>query len=113
MRKDPRAKENKIVAEHLLKLTPTPKYTGVAMSSSARATPALMFANRAPAESAAAASAARAAFFYCSAVVVELERNADNVIAFGLEHCGGDGRIDAARHGDHDTRVAGGFVKAE
>ncbi len=35
-------------------LTPTPKYTGVATSSSARAIPGLTFPNRAPAESAAA-----------------------------------------------------------
>src|SRR5262249_34891100 len=39
------------------------------------------------------------------AVVVELQRDADDVVAFGLEQGGRDRGVDAARHGDHHTGV--------
>jgi hypothetical protein len=38
------------------------------------------------------------------AMVIELERDADHVIARPLEESRRDGRIDAARHGAHDPR---------
>src|SRR5258708_39754644 len=39
------------------------------------------------------------------AMIVQLERNADYVVTFGLEERSRDGRIDAARHGDDNPRV--------
>ena len=39
------------------------------------------------------------------AVIVELQRDADDVIALPLHEPGHDGGIDTARHGDDDTRV--------
>ena len=47
------------------------------------------------------------------AVIVELQRDADDVVAFVGEHGGGDGGVHAAGHGDHNPCVAGGFIKAE
>jgi hypothetical protein len=41
-------------------------------------------------------------------MVVELERDADDIIAFALEDRGYNGGIDAAGHGDDDT----GFLRA-
>ena len=38
------------------------------------------------------------------AVVVELQRHADDVVAGLLDEPGDDGGIDAARHGDDDAR---------
>jgi hypothetical protein len=40
-----------------------------------------------------------------SAVVVKLKGDADHVIALLMQKRGGDRRIHAARHGDHDPRV--------
>jgi hypothetical protein len=37
-------------------------------------------------------------------VIVELERDADDVVALALHHRGDDGGIDAARHRHHDAR---------
>jgi hypothetical protein len=47
-------------------------------------------------------------------VVIELERDADDIVAFTFEQPGHNGGIDAAGHGDDDTRVlrACGKVKA-
>ena len=39
------------------------------------------------------------------AMVVELQRDADDVVAVVLEERGRHGGIDAARHGDDDARV--------
>ena len=39
------------------------------------------------------------------AMVVELQRHADDVVALGLEQRRGDRGIDAARHGDDDAGV--------
>src|SRR5262249_50880298 len=52
-----------------------------------------------------AAGAAGALAMGRLAVVVELQRDADDVVAFGLEQRGGHRRVDAARHGDDDARV--------
>ena len=53
------------------------------------------------------ARAARALAMRRCAVVVELQRDADDVIALTLQQCGHDGGIDAAGHGDDDTRLEG------
>ena len=47
------------------------------------------------------------------AMVVELQRDADHVIAFGLEQRGGHRGIDAAGHGDDDTGVLRAAVEIE
>jgi hypothetical protein len=39
------------------------------------------------------------------AVVVELKRDTDDVVAVGLHQGGHDRRVDAAGHGDHDARI--------
>jgi hypothetical protein len=51
------------------------------------------------------AGAARALAMGGGAVVVELQRDADDIVALGDEQRGGDRGIDAARHGDHHARV--------
>ena len=47
------------------------------------------------------------------AVVVELQRHADDVIALGLEQRSGHRRVDAARHGDDDAGVLRAAVDIE
>ncbi len=47
------------------------------------------------------------------AVVVELQRDADDVIALTLEEAGHNRGIDAARHRHHDARVFRTSLKAE
>ncbi len=39
------------------------------------------------------------------AVVVELQRDPDDVVAFTLEEAGDNRRVDAARHRDDDARI--------
>ena len=51
-----------------------------------------------------AAGAAGALAVGCSAVIVELQRDADDVVAGIGQKRGGDRGIDAARHGDDDAR---------
>jgi hypothetical protein len=41
------------------------------------------------------------------AVVVELQRHADDIVALALQQAGNDRRIDAARHRDNDAGVFG------
>src|ERR1035437_2286689 len=47
------------------------------------------------------------------AVVIELQRDADHVIALGLEQHGGHRGIDAAGHGDDDTGVLRAAIEIE
>ena len=47
------------------------------------------------------------------AVVVKLQRDADDVIALFGQERRRDGTVDAARHGHHDARVARGFIETE
>src|SRR5580658_2554347 len=47
------------------------------------------------------------------AMVVELQRDADDVVTGLRQQCRGDRRIDAARHGDNDARVGGPALKIE
>ena len=47
------------------------------------------------------------------AMVVELQRHSDDVVALGLEQRRRDRGIDAARHGDHDAGVARGAFEVE
>ena len=47
------------------------------------------------------------------AVVIELHRHADDVVAVARQQRRGDARIDAARHRDDDARVLGGLGQAE
>ena len=47
------------------------------------------------------------------AMVVELQRHADHVIALGLKQRGRHRRIDAAGHGDDDTGVLRGAIEIE
>ena len=47
------------------------------------------------------------------AVVVELQRHADDVIAFALQDAGDHRRVDAARHGDDDAGFFGAAGKIE
>ena len=47
------------------------------------------------------------------AVIVELQRDADNVIAFGMQHRGGDGTVDTAGHRHRHPRARRRFGKAE
>ena len=47
------------------------------------------------------------------AVVVELERDADDIVALALEQGCDDGRIHAARHGDDDAGLRGIGGKVE
>src|SRR5664279_1827090 len=47
------------------------------------------------------------------AVIVELQRDADHVIAFGLEQRGSHRGIDAAGHGDDDTGVLRAAIEIE
>ena len=51
------------------------------------------------------AGAARALAVHRRAMVVELERDADDVVALPLQQGGDHGGIDAAGHGDDDTRL--------
>ena len=51
--------------------------------------------------------AQQAPFFFCTVSGIELQRDADHVIALALEQRRGDGGIHAARHGDDD---AGGLA---
>jgi hypothetical protein len=46
-------------------------------------------------------------------MVVELKRDADHVEAVALQETRDHGGIDAARHGDDDARLVGGFGKIE
>ena len=48
------------------------------------------------------------------AVIVKLQGDADDIIAFALQDAGNDRRIDAARHGDDDAGVfwASGKIEA-
>ena len=48
-----------------------------------------------------------------TAAVVELQRDADHVVAFVCQKRGDDGRIDTAGHGDDDTRVGGRLRNAK
>src|SRR5262249_11430411 len=52
-----------------------------------------------------AAGAAGALAVGCLAVVVELQGDADDVVALGLEQRRRHRRVDAARHGDDDARI--------
>jgi hypothetical protein len=47
------------------------------------------------------------------AVVVELQRHADHVVAFRLEQGSRHRRVDAAGHGDNDTRRFGAAIEFE
>ena len=47
------------------------------------------------------------------AMVVELERDADDIVALALEQGCDDGRIHAARHGDDDAGLRGIGRKVE
>ena len=47
------------------------------------------------------------------AVIVELHRDADDVVAVARQQRRDDARIDAARHRDDDARVLGGLGQAE
>ncbi len=47
------------------------------------------------------------------AMVVELHRHADDVVAFARQQRRGDARIDAARHRDDDAGVLGGLGQPE
>jgi hypothetical protein len=47
------------------------------------------------------------------AVIVKLQRDADHVIAFGLQHRSHNGAVDAARHGRHNTGFMGGLGKSK
>ena len=47
------------------------------------------------------------------AMIVKLQRHADDVIALGREQRGGDGRIDPARHRNHDAGVLRTAVETE
>ena len=49
----------------------------------------------------------------CRAVIVKLQRDADDIIAFALQKTCNDRRIDAARHGDDDAGVFGPSGKIE
>jgi hypothetical protein len=60
-----------------------------------------------------AARAAGALLGQRRAVIVELQGDADHVIAFLGQHRGHDGTVDAARHGDDDPRLGGRFGEAE
>ena len=53
------------------------------------------------------AGAARAGAMRRRAMIVELQRDADDVIALALQQAGDDGGIDAARHRDDDAGVFG------
>jgi len=46
-------------------------------------------------------------------VVVELQRHADHVVAFILEQGSRHRRVDAAGHGDNDTRCFGAAIEFE
>jgi len=59
------------------------------------------------------AGAAGAWLVHRSAVIVKLQSNADDVIAFALQHGRNDGRIHAARHGGDDARFAGRLGETE
>ena len=47
------------------------------------------------------------------AVIIKLQRNADDVIARLLQHRRDDARIDAAGHGDDDARLGRAFAGNE
>ena len=60
-----------------------------------------------------APGAAGALFRQRGAMVVELKRDADDVVAFFRQHRGDNGAVDAAGHGDDDPRIGGGFGQAK
>ncbi len=60
-----------------------------------------------------AAGAAGALAMGGGAMIVKLQRHADDVIAFGLEQGGRDRGIDAAGHGDDDAGVFRAAFKIE
>lgn len=47
------------------------------------------------------------------AMIVKLQRDAENVVALAFEKPRHDGRVDAAGHGDDDARIFGLAVKIE
>ena len=47
------------------------------------------------------------------AVIVELQRDADDVVALALQQRGHDGGIDAARHGDDDARFGRRLLESQ
>ena len=49
----------------------------------------------------------------CLAVIIKLQRDADDVIALRRQQGGGDGRIHAARHRDHDAGVLRTAVQSQ
>jgi hypothetical protein len=51
------------------------------------------------------AGAAGAGLAHRFAMIVELQRDADDLVALGMQQAGHDGGIDAAGHGDDDTRL--------
>ena len=59
------------------------------------------------------AGAARAGAMGGRAVIVELQRHADDVIAFALQEAGDDREIDAARHRHDDAGLFGPSRKVE
>ena len=59
------------------------------------------------------AGAARFFALHRFAVIVELKRHPDDVIALLRQQGSGDGTVHAARHGDDDTRIRGRFGDAD
>ena len=55
--------------------------------------------------------AARAFAVRRFAVIVELHRDADDIVAFGGEQRRRDGRVDAARHRDDDAGLGRGLIE--
>ena len=47
------------------------------------------------------------------AVVVKLQRHADDIVAFLLEQCGHDRGVDSARHCDDHPRLRRGLIEPE
>jgi hypothetical protein len=59
------------------------------------------------------AGAAGAGAMHGSAMIVELQRDAEHVIALAFQQAGHDGGINAAGHGNDDTCVFGLTIKIE
>ena len=59
------------------------------------------------------AGAAGAGAVHGRAMIVELQRDAENIVALALQNAGDDGTVDAARHGNDDARIFGLAVKIE
>ena len=57
--------------------------------------------------------AARALLLDGRAMIVELQRDTDHVIALRLQHGGHDRAVDSARHGSDDARFRGRFGKSK